>query len=112
MPQDIESHSLESRLQRDRARDSTRMQQGLMLPSPRFAALIFSECVYLGDEHAPLAARSQSYIHFVQAACSRVHRQDMHDALGETHKENLVVDGSITHRLLFESGGIVQKDEI
>ena len=88
------------------------MQQRLVLPGPRLFSLVFRERIDARYEHAALAAGPQSDIHFIEPAGSGVHRQQMHDALREADKEDLVIDRASPVGLLALAARVVEKHEI
>src|SRR6185312_13963342 len=119
MAQRLETSALELRAECGGAGDRTRMQQRLMLPGPRFMALVLGEGIDLRDEQSAFTARPQAYVHLIEAACRRVHGEKMHQPLGEAHEEQGIVDrpyggpGSARAvRLLALAARIVQKHEV
>ena len=88
------------------------MQQRLVLPGPGLLLLVLGERADAGDEHAALAAGPQAHVHFVEPAGGRMHREQVHDALGEAHEEHLVVDRARRIGLLLFAVRVVQEHEV
>src|SRR5690242_363674 len=83
-----------------------------MLPGPGFLALVLRERFDVRDEHAALAARAQALIDFVEPPRAGMHRQQMHDALGESNEEHLVVERLCGAGFLLFTARVMQEDEI
>ena len=83
-----------------------------MLPSPSLAALVVTERPDPGDEHAALAARPQPRVDLVEPTGARMYGEDVHDALCETHEEELVIERSFATGLLHQPVGVMEKNEV
>ena len=71
--EDFEADGLELGTELGGARDSARVEQGLVLPGPGFAPLVLGEGADAGDEQAALATRAQAHIDLIEAPGRRVH---------------------------------------
>src|SRR5256884_6214855 len=94
------------------ARHGAGVQQRLVLPGPRFPALVVRKRLDVGDQEAPLAARAQAHVDLIEPTGGGVHGQQVHYALREPHEEQLIVDGTRAAGLLLLAVRVVQEHEV
>ena len=88
------------------------MQQGLVLPGPGLALLVFLEAGQVRDREPALAAGPQPHVHLVEPASGGVDGQQVHESLAEAIEEDGVVDHLGPRRLLHIAARIVEEDQV